>query len=131
MKEYYLERLRWIFSYRKRNFWYCIAKTLCLIVGVPLYTVAFAVEMVLTAVNMILGWIPILGVLITVICKAIIWPISKTFYLCVLTDLKPCIVAMQEIQRRFEDSDSDEGVEMEENAVVDATDNLPDSPTEE
>lgn len=86
-KQYYAERLNWIFRYTSRNFLYCIAKTLCLIVGVPIYAVMFAVEMVLTFVNMIFCWIPILGMVVGVICKAIIFVVDKAFYICILTDI--------------------------------------------
>lgn len=87
MKEYYLERLQWIFRYTSKNFFYCLAKTLCLIVGVPIYAVMFAVEMVLTFINMIFSIIPILNVAIGVICKAIVFVIDKTFFICILTDI--------------------------------------------
>lgn len=87
MKEYYLERLQWIFRYTSKNFFYCIGKTLCLIVGIPVYAVMFTVEMVLTFVNMIFSVIPILNVVVGVICKAIVFVIDKTFFICILTDL--------------------------------------------
>ena len=88
MKEYYLERLHWIFHYSSKKFFYCLAKTLCLIVGVPIYAVCFVVEMVLTFINMIFSWIPILNVVVMAICKALIWLFGSTFYICILTDLK-------------------------------------------
>lgn len=87
MKEYYSERFNWIFRYTSKNFFYCLAKTLCIILGLPIYCVMVAVEMVLTFVNMIFCWIPILGMVIGVICKAIIYVIDKTFFICILTDL--------------------------------------------
>lgn len=86
-KQYYLERFHWIFRYAKKSFFYVLAKTLCLVVGLPLYAVAFAVEMVLTFVNMIFCWIPVLGIVVGVICKAIIFVIDKTFFICILTDI--------------------------------------------
>ncbi|MCH5157059.1 MAG: hypothetical protein J1G02_04180 [Clostridiales bacterium] len=88
MKEYYLNRLHWIFNYTGTKWWYCIVKTLCLIVGVPIYAVSFAMEMVLTAINMIFSWIPILNVVVTVICKALITVFGATFYICILPDIK-------------------------------------------
>lgn len=88
MKQYYLERLHWIFHYSSKNFFYCVAKTLCLIVGVPIYAVSFAMEMVFTFINMIFSWIPILNVVVMVICKAFIWLFGSTFYICILPDIK-------------------------------------------
>lgn len=88
MKQYYLERLHWIFNYTSKNFFYCIAKTLCVIVGVPVYAVMFIVEMILTAINMVFSWVPFLNVVITLICKSLIYLADKTFYICILTDIK-------------------------------------------
>lgn len=87
MREYYAERFSWIFNYTSKSFFYCLAKTLCLIVGLPIYAVCVAVEMVLTFVNMLFCWIPILGMVIGVICKSIIFLIDKTFFICILTDI--------------------------------------------
>lgn len=104
MKEYYSERFHWIFNYTSNKFGYCLLKTLCLIVGLPIYAVAFVVEMVFTAINMIFCWIPILGVVVTVICKAIVWLFGMTFYVNVLTDLKAYKEA-RVVQYEVEDAD--------------------------
>ncbi len=66
----------------------------------------FAVEMILTGVNMIFSWIPILNVVVTVICKSLIFLTDKTFYICILTDIKKFREAMQE-QPEYEVSDAD------------------------
>lgn len=66
----------------------------------------FAVEMILTGVNMIFSWIPILNVVVTVICKSLIFLTDKTFYICILTDIKKFREAMQE-QLEYEVSDAD------------------------
>lgn len=87
MREYYKERFNWIFHYTSKNFFYCLAKTLCLIVGLPIYSVCVAVEMVLTFINMIFSWIPIFGMVVGIICKAIIYIVDKTFFVCILTDI--------------------------------------------
>lgn len=88
MKEYYKQHWHWVFNYTSKNFGYCLLKTLCLIVGLPLYAVAFALEMVLTAINMIFSWIPILNVVIFVICKSLMIAFGSMFYICILTDIK-------------------------------------------
>lgn len=66
----------------------------------------FAVEMILTGVNMIFSWIPILNVVVTVICKSLIFLTDKTFYICILTDIKKFREAMQ-VQPEYEVSDAD------------------------
>lgn len=88
MKEYYLARLHWIFNYTTNKWWYYILKTLCIIVGAPIYAVSFVIEMVLTAINMLFSWIPILNVVVMAICKLLITVFGATFYICILTDIK-------------------------------------------
>lgn len=107
MKQYYLERLHWIFKYTSKSFFYCLAKTLCLIIGVPIYAVMFAVEMVLTFINMLFCWIPILGMVVGVICKAIVFVIDKTFFICILTDIGKWKEAHKE-EPDYEEVESDE-----------------------
>lgn len=87
MKEFYLNRFNWIFNYTSRNFLYVVLKTLCIVVGLPVYCVVFAAEMVLTFVNMLFCWIPVLSMVVTVVCKGVIWLIDKLYYINVLTDL--------------------------------------------
>ena len=127
MKQYYSERFHWIFNYTRRNFLYCLLKTLCVVVGLPVYAVAFVVEMVFTAINMIFSWIPILNVVVTVICKAIVWLFGLTFYINVLTDLKE-YKATHVVQYEVEDAEEspdDEASEQE------ATQEEPEQTTEE
>ncbi|MCM1194879.1 MAG: hypothetical protein NC332_02975 [Firmicutes bacterium] len=124
MKEYYLERLHWIFRYTSKNFFYCLAKTLCLIVGVPVYAVMFAVEMILTAVNMIFSWIPVLNVVVTVICKSLIFITDKTFYICILPDIKKYIEATKE-EPVYEVIDVDDDVTETTVEAVSDSDDLP------
>ena len=88
MKEYYLIRLHWIFNYTRKAWWYYIVKTLCLIVGVPIYAVSFVMEMVLTAINMLFSWIPVLNVVVMVLCKVLITLFGSTFYICILPDIR-------------------------------------------
>ena len=110
MKQYYSERFNWIFNYTRKDFLYCLLKTLCVVLGLPIYAVAFVVEMIFTAINMILGWIPILGVVVTVICKSIVWLFGMTFYINILTDLK----AYKESRAvQYEVADADELTDVE------------------
>ena len=57
MKQYYQEKLHWVFNYTSKNFFYVVAKTLCLVVGLPLFAVSFVLDMVLTAVYMLFSFI--------------------------------------------------------------------------
>ena len=87
MKQYYRDRFTWIFNYRKKGFLYGLFKTLCLIVGVPCYLVALAVEFVLTFVNALFSWIPLLNMVVQVVCKVLIGIVNMPFYWCVLPDI--------------------------------------------
>ena len=105
MKEYYLARLHWIFNYTNTKWWYCIVKTLCVIVGVPIYAVAFVVEMVLTAINMLFSWIPILNTVVMIICKLFITVFGSTFYICILPDIKQYKEASKEVSYEVVDDE--------------------------
>lgn len=122
MKEYYQQRFHWIFRYTSKNFWYCIAKTLCIVVGLPIYSVMFLVEMALTLVNMLFCWIPVLNVVVTVVCKALMSLIGWTFYICILPDIKQYRQATAE-EIQYDVSDADAFVSEEQNTeeVVDET----------
>lgn len=122
MKEYYQQRFHWIFRYTSKNFWYCIAKTLCIVVGLPIYSVMFLVEMALTLVNMLFCWIPVLNVVVTVVCKASMSLIGWTFYICILPDIKQYRQATaEEIQYDVSDADADASEEQNTEEVVDET----------
>ena len=122
MKEYYQQRFHWIFRYTSKNFWYCIAKTLCIVVGLPIYSVMFLVEMALTLVNMLFCWIPVLNVVVTVVCKALMSLIGWTFYICILPDIKQYRQATaEEIQYDVCDADADASEEQNTEEVVDET----------
>ena len=122
MKEYYQQRFHWIFRYTSKNFWYCIAKTLCIVVGLPIYSVMFLVEMALTLVNMLFCWIPVLNVVVTVVCKALMSLVGWTFYICFLPDIKQYRQATaEEIQYDVSDADADASEEQNTEEVVDET----------
>lgn len=122
MKEYYQQRFHWIFRYTSKNFWYCIAKTLCIVVGLPIYSVMFLVEMALTLVNMLFCWIPVLNVVVTVVCKALMSLVGWTFYICILPDIKQYRQATaEEIQYDVSDADADASEEQNTEEVVEET----------
>ncbi len=111
MKQYYLDRFRWIFTYRKRSFGYCLAKTVCLILGVPLYAVLFAVEMLLTLINMLFSVIPLLNVIVLTVCKLLIYICDGGFWLCVLPDISAYRAAhREEPEYSVSDESDDESI---------------------
>ncbi len=122
MKEYYQQRFHWIFRYTSKIFWYCIAKTLCIVVGLPIYSVMFLVEMALTLVNMLFCWIPVLNVVVTVVCKALMSLVGWTFYICILPDIKQYRQATaEEVQYDVSDADAFASEEQNTEEVVDET----------
>lgn len=87
MKQYYADRFRWIFNYRNKNFLYGLAKTLCIVVGLPCYLVSIVVEFALTVVNALFCWIPLLNVAVQVVCKVLVTIVNIPFYWCILPDI--------------------------------------------
>ena len=114
MKEYYSNRFRWMFRYTSKNFWYCLGKTLCIVVGAPIYAVCFVAEMLLTFVNMLFCWIPALNVVVGLLCKALIFLFGSAFYICVLTDLKKFSEALPKDVAESEDVSTDDASENDE-----------------
>ena len=97
MLHHYAERFQWIFRYTSKNFGYCLLKTLCIIVGLPIYLVCFVVEMVLTLVNLIFSVVPGLGLVVMLVCKVLMWIVDKPYYICVLTDLKKFYISTHDV----------------------------------
>ncbi len=97
MLHHYAERFQWIFRYTSKNFGYCLLKTLCIIVGLPIYLVCFVVEMVLTLVNLIFSIVPGLGLIVMLVCKLLMWVVGKPYYICVLTDLKKFYMSTHDV----------------------------------
>ena len=85
MVNHYAERFQWIFKYTSKNLGYCILKTLCIIVGLPIYLVCFVAEMALTLVNLLFSFVPGLGLVVMLVCKMLMWIIDKPYYICVST----------------------------------------------
>lgn len=57
---------------------------------------------------MLFSWIPVLNVFVMVICKSLIYLLDKTFYVCILTDLKKFKDAMKkEPEYEVEDAVTD------------------------
>ena len=129
MKEYYKLRWYWVFNYTSKNFGYCLLKTLCLVIGLPIYSVMFALEMVLTAVNMLFCWIPILNTVIFIICKSLMVAFGSTFYLTILTDIKKYKeAAKQEVEYEVVDAEvTNETAEQTELLADAAPDETPDN----
>lgn len=94
MKQYYRERFFWIFHYTSKNLGYVILKTLCLLVGLPIYLVSFVAEMVLTAVYMLFSFVPLLNVIVMVVCKALIFLLDYTFFISTVPDIANYLKAM-------------------------------------
>ena len=88
MKNYYLDRLHWIFHYTSKNFGYVVLKTLCLVLGVPTYAVLCIVEMIATFLYAITSFIPVVNVVTFIICRMLLFVCDLGFYVNILPDLK-------------------------------------------
>lgn len=86
-RKYYQRRLRYMFHFSRKSMEYRTVKVLCLIVGVPLATVLFVVEMAATLVYMIFMRIPILNVGMLFVCRLIISICGIGFYISIIPEL--------------------------------------------
>lgn len=117
MKEYYQARFYWMFHYTRKSLGYVLLKSLCVVVGAPIYAVSFVLEMLLTAVYALFAWIPVLNVVVGVVCKALISLVGATFYITVLPDLKEYLkTRAQEVEYEVHDvtDEANETADVEE-----------------
>ncbi len=87
MKGQYLEKFQWLFRYTSKNFAYCLVKSLCLVVGLPLFAISFVAQMALLLVNVALHWIPILNILAMLVAKILRPILDLPFALCIAPDI--------------------------------------------
>ena len=85
----------------------------------------------LTAVNMLFCWIPVLNVVVRVVFKAITTVLGSTFYICILPDLK----AYREAERQnvqYDVADADEAqTKIPDEAQTEASDDVQDNSDDE
>lgn len=89
--DYYKLRFSRIFAYNSTKWYMVIAKTLCIIVGLPLFVVLIPIDLLFFLVYALLGWIPFLGLFILFICKALSFVWSIGYYIAILPDIKQYI----------------------------------------
>ena len=131
MKQFYQQRFYWIFHYTRKSFWYCVSKTLCIVLGLPLFCVSVAVDMVLTAVNMLFCWIPVLNVVVRVFFKAIYSLLFSIFYIFFLPYLLDyCEALRQNVQ--YDVADADEAqTKIPDEVPTEASDGVQDNSDDE
>ncbi|MEG1706166.1 MAG: hypothetical protein RR291_01555 [Clostridia bacterium] len=88
MKNYYIEQFQWIFAFRSHNFFYCVLKVVCILVGLPIHIVLLLVDLVNTLIYSIFSFIPILNTVFMFLGKIISLICHLGFFICILPDIK-------------------------------------------
>lgn len=115
IKEHFSSRFNRIFTYTSKKWYYCLAKTLCIIVGLPLYVVLIPVDMLLFVVYACFSWIPFVNVFMLFVIKSLslIW--SLGYFIAILPDAKRYIEENKQAEKaareKEEFDESSDGVE--------------------
>jgi hypothetical protein len=92
MRDYYITRIRNIFTYTDKRAHYVIFKTLCIIIGAPLFFVLLPVDLLVYFIYALFSWIPVLSTFFLVVCKALSYVCSVGYYIALLPDAKKYIM---------------------------------------
>lgn len=88
MKDYYLSKIRDIFTYTSRRWHYVLFKTLCVIVGAPLFFVLLPLDLLVVFIYALFSWIPVLSIVFLVLCKTLTIVFGAGYYISVLPDAR-------------------------------------------
>lgn len=91
MKEHYGSRIRAIFTYTNSKWYYVALKTLCVIVGAPLYFALLPVDFLIFIVYALFSWVPILSVFMLALCKILNIVTAVGYYIAIIPDAKAFI----------------------------------------
>lgn len=130
-RKYYGRRLFYAFHYSNKNVFYCIFKTLCMIVGAILAVPLFIVDMAITFVYMLFMWIPILNVVMLFLFRILTRICGIGFYIAIGPDLPQYLkeyrqeILLNQLSNNFDQTEQQETTEYGSVQLdgVDQTDN--------
>ncbi|MEG1527955.1 MAG: hypothetical protein RR418_02140, partial [Clostridia bacterium] len=105
MRTYYYDRFKRLFTYTSRNFFYCVAKTLCIIIGLPLFVVLIPVDFLIYLVYAIFSWIPYLNMAMLFLCRILSFITGIGYFISVIPDAKKY---MQENKQMVEQAEREQ-----------------------
>ncbi|MDD4833063.1 MAG: hypothetical protein PHI78_05250 [Clostridia bacterium] len=88
LQEYFSSRIKAIFTYTSNKWYYIILKTLCVIIGAPLYFALIPLDLLTFVLYALFSWIPILNTVILILCKTLSFVFSVGYYIAILPDAK-------------------------------------------
>ncbi|HPG91927.1 MAG TPA: hypothetical protein PK675_00780 [Clostridia bacterium] len=88
LQEYFSSRIKAIFTYTSNKWYYVALKTLCVVIGVPLYFVMVPLDFLTFVLYALFSWIPILNTVMLVLCKLLSFVFSIGYYIAILPDAK-------------------------------------------
>lgn len=115
-------RIKSILTYSSKKWYYVLLKTLCIIVGLPLYIVLIPLDFLNFLVFCLFSWIPLLKVVFLFLCKIVSTLCGLGYYVGILPDAKEYIAAskaehdreMAEMQAAIEADKADEKTQVAE-----------------
>ncbi|HRX13895.1 MAG TPA: hypothetical protein P5087_02625 [Eubacteriales bacterium] len=88
LQEYFSSRIKAIFTYTSKKWYYVILKTLCVIIGAPLYFALIPLDLLTFVLYALFSWIPILNTVVLILCKTLSFVFSVGYYIAILPDAK-------------------------------------------
>lgn len=99
---YYKGRFQRIFTYTSKKWYYVIAKTLCVAVGLPLYVALLPLDIVNFLLYALFSFIPVLNVFFLFICRVLSIICGAGHYIGILPDAKMYIERhKEELKQEF------------------------------
>lgn len=88
MKEYYKSRINAIFTYTSRRWHYVLLKTLCVVLGAPLFFALLPLDLLNFLIYALFSWVPVLRTVFLVLCRALAFVFGAGYYISILPDAK-------------------------------------------
>jgi len=88
LQEYFSSRIKAIFTYTSKKWYYIILKTLCVVIGAPLYFALIPLDLLTFVLYALFSWIPILNTVVLILCKTLSFVFSVGYYIAILPDAK-------------------------------------------
>jgi len=107
LREYFSSRIKAIFTYTSKKWYYVVLKTLCVIVGAPLYFALIPLDLLTFVLYALFSWIPILNTVVLILCKTLSFVFSVGYYIAILPDAKKFADIAKE-KMRFEKGTEDQ-----------------------
>jgi len=107
LREYFSSRIKAIFTYTSKKWYYVVFKNSLRIVGAPLYFALIPLDLLTFVLYALFSWIPILNTVVLILCKTLSFVFSVGYYIAILPDAKKFADIAKE-KMRFEKGTEDQ-----------------------